>query len=534
MAEPTALGTHLSSVLMRLAGVDDPLVREAILAVVASLETGSVAWQPDPDDPRVGALRATTLCGGPEEDGAPLAWVGGRVYLRRHYAIEARVAARLRHRLAVPPTPVDDDIAARWSDGATDNQPAAIRLALARPSTVITGGPGTGKTWVAVQLLAALLERDPTARARLLAPTGKAATRLAESVAQAVQRLGPEHAALVGRIPTVATTVHAALRSLHERIVVVDEASMMDLGITDQLLDALSPDARLVLLGDVDQLSSVDVGNVLSSWIAAAERPESPCAGSVARLEKSHRTSSTPLLQLAAAIRAGDPDQTIAVLRGGGNDAVWGDPIPADGLGVGLRALVLRHYGPLPAHTDPASALAALQCFRILTPHKSGTVTTRRINTFVAAEVSASRTPSGSGRVHAGCPLLVTENDPAAGVLNGDVGLPLTGPDGSVMVWFADPRGPRSVAPGRLPSTTEAWAMTIHKAQGSEFDEVAIVMPNADSALLDREMLYTAVTRARSRVVLLGSEEAIRKAVTTQTRRTSGLADALAAPTVET
>lgn len=220
----------------------------------------------------------------------------------------------------------------------------------------------------------------------------------------------------------------------------------------------------------------------------------------------------------------------MAALNEGGTDAVWGEPIPTDGLGVALRALVQRHYGPLPAASSPEAALAALQHFRILTPHKSGLITTKQINQFVAAEVVGSRTRSGAGRVHAGCPLLVTENDPAAGVLNGDVGLPLTGPDGSVMVWFADPRGPRPLAPGRLPSTTEAWAMTIHKAQGSEFDEVAIVMPNADSALLDREMLYTAVTRARRRVVLLGSEEAIRKAVTTQTRRTSGLADALAAP----
>lgn len=465
----------------------------------------------------------------------------GRLYLGRHFDHQQALARRVLEVAAssvdTPFTP-DPTLAGKlFPDGDSPSRDAAFRVAT-NAFTVLTGGPGTGKTSTVVKVLAlfaaaALAEGRRPPPAVLLAPTGKAAARLSESIGQALARLDlPDE--LRAAIETHSSTVHRALgvkreggfrhgpsRPLEAGIVVLDEASMVDLALMRALFDAVPNGARLVVLGDRDQLASVEAGSVLADLCDAAEAEGSRIAGSLITLTKSHRFSAgSGIGRLARAIRDGDAEEALAAFADPAcADVELGPSVDArDALPSELLGLVDDGYGPLGRANDE-EALAQLSRFRVLTPVRRGALGVEGLGARIGAALGR---PVGA-RLLRGTPVLVLENAPEVGLSNGDVGVVVeVGTRGEEVVFD----GPRRLGRSRLPRHEPSFAMSIHKSQGSEFDVVAVVLPE-HSPLSTRELLYTAVTRAKSRVVVFASPQAIASAIGRRIVRASGLADAL-------
>lgn len=502
---------------------------------------------------RDAAVTATT---GALLDGvAPLVRRGDWLALQRFDALEARLAAAVQRRVARPlfaAHPSDaTHLALLFPDRATDPaQHDAAALALASPLTIVTGGPGTGKTFTVLRLLAALLARGadgPPPEIALLAPTGKAASRLTESVRAGLAQLAPGLLDEAQRraIPEHAETIHRALglhpdhphRPRHHAghplaadIVIVDETSMVDLPLMARLFDAVRDDARLILLGDADQLASVDAGAVLRDLVDAPV-----LADRVARLVQSRRFREDSALgalvfalraedrsalrsTLAVAVAAaptegptvGSPDATVAVRV----QSYRGDVIPS-----AVLEAVRAHTAHLAASSTPAEALARLGAWRLLTALRRGATGSDAINaTLLAAQ---------GGRLRHGTPVLIVANAPDDRLANGDLGVAWEEADGQRVVVFPGDDGPRTVSERRLPRWEPAFAMTVHKAQGSEFDAVHVLLPPPPSPLLTRELLYTAVSRAREAVTLVAPEGAIEAAHAARVERATGLRERL-------
>lgn len=522
----------------------------------------------------------------------PARWVGGALYLDRYWRDELAVRHDVDGRLAADDLPVDGDrldaALARLFPAADDTrQRLAAAHAATRRLTVLTGGPGTGKTTTVARLLAVLHDAAlPTSssagttsgaalRVALAAPTGKAAARLQEAVREVVagfpdaadrERVGAPVATTLHRLlgfrPGSSTRFrHDAHHHLPHDVVVVDETSMVALPLMARLLEALRPDARLVLVGDPDQLASVEAGAVLGDLVhrepvappatagvvvatadvALAGSPP-PAVGEVddravlgngvVRLRTVHRQDrDSEILPLAAAIRAGDAEATLALLRAGHGTVQFletPDDVPdeavlatvrADAVAAGTLLVEAARAG------DARAALDALARHRVMVAHRRGPAGRGRWAAQVEAWVEeatghhATDSPWVAGR-----PLLVTTNDAEVGLYNGDTGVLVAEPGGvGVVAVFGDPRAPLRVRTHRLPPVETVHAMTVHRAQGSQFERVTLVLPPATSPLLTRELLYTAVTRAQSFVRVVGSEDAVRTAVTSPVHRASGL-----------
>ncbi len=460
------------------------------------------------------------------------------LYLDRYWREEQQVCDDVLALLSAPPRASIPNLERLFPPG-WDEQRAAAEAALTQSLTVLTGGPGTGKTTTVARLLAAIAEQAELAgaappRMALAAPTGKAAARLQDAVAAEVGKLAAvDQARLAG---LRATTLHRLLgsrpdtssRFRHHRgnrlphdVIVVDETSMVSLTMMARLLEAVRPDARLLFVGDPDQLASVDAGAVLADLVeglgGASEATGNWSAG-VVELQTSHRFGET-IGSLAQAIRRGDADTTIALLRAGGDGVAWLDTDdPSDALRAPLvdRAAELREAALL---GDARTALGILDGHRLLCAHRSGPFGVahwnRRVERWLADRTGQSMwSPWYPGR-----PLLVTANDYGLGVYNGDTGVVVSAPDG-----LRAHIGSLQFAPGRLGEVETMFAMTIHKSQGSQADEVTVLMPPPDSRLLTRELFYTAVTRAKKRVHVVGAESSVRAAVARRATRASGLA----------
>jgi exodeoxyribonuclease V alpha subunit len=497
------------------------------------------------------ALRGSGVVGRPG-DFTPLVLDGAnRLYLHRYWRYENDLAAAIRAR-AQRSVPVDGAVLEASlrrlfpdTEGQTGRQQLAVRTAATRSFSVITGGPGTGKTRTVVWLLAALLEQagERPLRIALAAPTGKSAARIAESVRAAKRQL-PCPDALKARLPEEATTLHRLLgpiphspRFRHDAanplavdIVVVDEASMVDLALMAKLFAALPPAARVVLIGDQDQLASVEAGNVLGEICAGAgTTTASPLAGCVVELQKNWRfAAGVEIHTLSRAVNTGDAAAALDRLRAA--PALW-QPLPPPGeLPAALRTRILEDYGTAVRERDPAAAMARFNRFRILTAVRRGPYGVEPLNALTETLLERAGLITRQGPWYAGRPVIVTRNDPATRLFNGDVGITLPDADGRLRVYFANADGTggmRAFVPGRLPEHETVFAMTIHKSQGSEFDRVLLVLPERDSPLLTRELLYTGLTRARSAVELWANEDILRQAIGRQVRRASGLREAL-------
>lgn len=537
--------------LTELAAESDERVALAVALVVRAVRGGSVCVDLATLPAQIGiaalpwpapqqwldAVSASTLTGDPPV----LHLDAGLLYLDRYWIEECRVADDVRRLAGERRSGAPVDIARLFGDGFAE-QRAAAEVALSRALTVLTGGPGTGKTTTVARLLALLAEqaeRDgrpagQKLRIALAAPTGKAAARLLEAVKLEV---GALDAADRDRLPELtATTMHRLLgsrpdtssRFRHNRdnrlphdVVVIDETSMVSLTMMARLLEAVRPDSRLLLVGDPDQLASVEAGAVLADLVeglaAAGRGQDSP----IARLITPHRFGES-IGALAGAIRDGDADAAVDVLSAGGEHIEWVQTEePADTLRKVLvpHALRLREAAIL---GDAATALDILDEHRMLCAHRRGPFGVTHWNRQIERWLSEQTDSPLWSTWYAGRPVLVTANDYGLGLYNGDTGVTVLR-DGTLRAAMAGATGPVEFATGRLADTDTMHAMTIHKSQGSQAAVVSVLLPPTDSRLLTRELLYTAVTRAREKVRLIGSEEQLRAAVARRAVRATGL-----------
>ncbi|MGI5218179.1 exodeoxyribonuclease V subunit alpha [Nocardia sp. CA-290969] len=606
----SAADVHVAARLGRLSGeTREPVLFAAALAVRA-VRSGSVCLDltrmreigVDADDERpdqvdlaelpwpdeqsvIGALRDSPLvCGGPAGPLTPLRLTdparpgtGPLLYLDRYYRQEETVRRVLTARAAEHPD-ADPALVCRELDrlfgppgDAPDRQRLAAALAATGSTTVVAGGPGTGKTHTIARILALLAalragadgaQATAPLRIALAAPTGKAAARLQEAVR--------DQAGLLGLPELSAATLHRLLgwqrgRSTpfryheHNRlpydVVVVDETSMVSLTMMSHLLAALRPDTRLVLVGDPDQLASVDAGAVLADLVAApfpgtdnpaleavltadpgclgapgqagaealTELERARVRGGIVRLTRGRRFGGR-IAELAVAVRAGDTEAALELLRSGGDmlELLGPDEIAAVRADVVATA---QRVTTAAATGDAAAALAAFESHRVLCAHRRGPYGVEQWDRTAAewAAAAGAGPESRSGTWYPGQPLLVTANDHEARIYNGDTGVVVRRPDGSLRVALQRGEEPLLVHPTQFPSVVTVFAMTIHRSQGSQYDAVTIVLPEPGSSLLTRELLYTAITRARRHVRILGTEEAIRTAIDRHVLRASGL-----------
>ncbi|HZA71446.1 MAG TPA: exodeoxyribonuclease V subunit alpha [Propionibacteriaceae bacterium] len=504
----------------------------------------------------------------------PLRLTAGLLYLERYWQQEERVRICLQDRLAADPPVVD---AVRLAAGLDrlfppigDGQPDAQRLAATVSAfswlTVLSGGPGTGKTTTVARLLALLLDQPGRpVRIGLAAPTGKAAARLEEAVRRAAaelpiadrERLGDLRAVtlhrLLGWLPQARGRFrHDAHNQLPHDVVVVDETSMVSLTLMARLVEAVRPTARLLLVGDPDQLSSVEAGAVLADVVRAPGQPDprlsarlaevgatgpglpEPVHG-VVQLSRSWRFGQA-IDALARAIRSGDDDGVMAVLRADSFEVRFLEVDPEVETGPSADALrglagYVRASGAATLAAaragDVPGALAALDQHRLLCGHRRGPYGVGRwsieVEHWLAEAVPGY---AEDGEWYLGRPLLVTANDYEMGLYNGDTGVVVDTPAG-VRAAFARGAEATLFAPVRLDAVQTVHAMTVHRAQGSQFQRVTFLVPPPMSPLLTRELLYTAVTRAKEQVQVIGSEAAIRRAVQRPASRASGLRNRL-------
>jgi exodeoxyribonuclease V alpha subunit len=508
----------------------------------------------------------------------PLVLDGDRLYLQRFWQSEQRVAARLRELVAREhtPTPAAGALLGRLFPGdspGTAGQKIACAIALTRGFSVITGGPGTGKTTTVARLLVLLAAQARAAGSRLVirlaAPTGKAAARVAESLGReigALRTAGGFEERLLDDLPRGAETLHRLLGAgaggfrhdagnpLPADLVVLDESSMIDLRLLDALLLALPPHARLVMLGDSEQLAAVEAGSIfgalcegagacsarraaelreLTGCMISPSKDATPVQDAVALLRHSYRFDAAGGVgQLAAAVNAGDRDAANALLDSADPAVVR---MEYDGhIGVTELAVMRAGYaGLLEALRAGAAAerlLALQERFRVLCAVREGEFGVLGLNRAIEHALAAAGQIDTGSHFYVGRPLLVTRNDHGLQLYNGDLGLVVRGVDGHEEVLFRAPDGGvRRVPPGRLPEHETAFAMTVHKCQGSEFDEVCLVLPPPASAgaLAGGELLYTAITRARRRVRLVLPGAGLEDRWFARTRRVSGLMERL-------
>jgi exodeoxyribonuclease V alpha subunit len=466
---------------------------------------------------------------------------GDAISLRRYWTQEMAIAAALRSRLSEVARPADGVASATVSmPGEFDPaQARAAEVALGSRLLLLTGGPGTGKTRTVAAILALLAEQARggavALRIALAAPTGKAAARLAEAVREHAAGLsvsGQTLHRLLGISGDGRPPRFDASEPLPFDVVVVDEASMVDLPMMARLLAAVANDARLILVGDPDQLPSVDAGAVLSALCAAGSG--SSLAACHVHLETSYRqTGALELSPLNAAIRAGDVDAAIERLADStglhwqrGGDA---------GIATFVREQALPWYRRIGQCSDLASALAEVRRFRVLTALRDGPAGSQTLNALIASELHPG---PDAGAFFPGRLILISENSYRHGLYNGDIGLCWPDADGVLRVWFerdasdsADHgSGPRAWHPAQLPAHESAFALTVHKAQGSEFAQVLLVLPEHDARVISRELLYTGLGRGRERVLVWAGEPLLRTALARKMSRWSGLAARLQRP----
>ena len=550
---------HFANFIGRFGG-DDTLVPLAAAMLSRSIREGNICLPlgtapSHPGDagvwewPRATEWRSilanSKAVGGPEAQTPLVIDESNRLYLRRYWNYQQRLAVALREKAAGNRT---------GGRGKAGTQAGAIDAAVTNALTIISGGPGTGKTTTVLHILARLLQKPGSERLRvaLAAPTGKAAARLEETVRTGLETLECSDE-VRARMPKSASTIHRLLgvkgNSVyfrHDRqnplpfdLLVIDEASMVALPLLCKLFDALPKRCGVILLGDHDQLASVEPGAVLADIVDAAASPKSPLQNAVVTLEKNYRFSErSGIHHLCGAVRQGDANEAVRILR----EQSYPDLVSCElheprELAAKFSKAVLAGFSAFASEKEPAAALAQLKTFRVLSALRRGPFGVEGLNRNIEGILQgAELIPQHVTSSYAGKPILITQNDYQLQLYNGDVGILLPDVEAKenpkqLWAWFIGKENTlRRFAPARLPQHEAAYAMTVHKSQGSEFDRVLFILPDGDAPVVTRELIYTGLTRARSQVELWWNAAAFAKAVTRRAERNSGLRDLLTSP----
>ena len=451
-----------------------------------------------------------------------------------------------------------------------DWQQVAAAISVRNYLSIISGGPGTGKTSTVVRVLALIVEqyldREKKLHIALAAPTGKAAARLQDSIVNAKEGLDVSDE-IREAIPEKALTLHQLLGARRYSsqfkydaenpvpydLVIVDEASMVDQALMSKLTEALLDDTRLILLGDKDQLASVEAGSVLgdicdveknqfsknyANWLNSlsldisekfvAEKPN-PLTDNITLLTKSYRFSSeSGIGQLSGEVNKGNADQTITLLESANIEDIRFENIEDN---AKLKSLL---EGRIPAYfqqildaENTRQAIKKFNLFGILAAHRKGSWGIEHLNQLIEQILQAKALIPKYNQWYPGKPVIINTNDYTLQLYNGDTGLCLPDDNGDLKVFFESEGEVRGIVPGRLPSHNTGYALTVHKSQGSEFDEVMLVLPRTVSKVVNRELLYTAITRARSKITIAGKRKVLKKGIQRKIRRSSGLRDYL-------
>ncbi|PYL49624.1 MAG: exodeoxyribonuclease V subunit alpha [Verrucomicrobia bacterium] len=519
----------------------------------------------------VNKLRSSGVVGDPGEFAPLILDQSDRLYLQRYWKYENELGRNLQARLR-DKSPRDFDPAdlaqgiAELFPGPSDLQKLAAFVAATSRLCVISGAPGTGKTRTIVFICALLntLAGKHELSFALAAPTGKAAARLKETIAQTGVSL---HLSGKLKLPANASTIqrllgargdsphfrHNAKNPLTADVVIVDEASMIDLALLAKLFDAIRPDARIILVGDKDQLASVEAGSafrdictpgfelgvsvslaeafaeITGQKLDGASADQAPIHSVVVELRRNYRfTPGAGIAELSNAVNRGDAVAAIAVLKRGGSIR-WRPTPSLKNFERELRERVFPRFEKLLRLSEPAVALKRLAEFAVLCALRRGPFGAETVNALLEGMLFETGLIEGAGRYHAGEPIIVVRNDYNVGLFNGDLGIVL--PDavtGELRVFF---RGEGdevlNFAPGRLPAHEPAFALTVHKSQGSEFHDALVILPERDAPVLTRELVYTGITRVRETVEVWASEEILRQTIGRKIERSSGLRERL-------
>ena len=583
----SAADLHFARLIARLGGTDDERVALAAALVSRAAADGDVCLDlnrlaggaPGGSTtplrcPEAGvwrcALKACRAVGRPGERRPLVLDHRNRLYLHRYWDYEQRLAAALRERVRSAPASIDPArlraaIRRHFPEPCPaqeiDWQQVAVAVALSKRFAVISGGPGTGKTFTVSRLIAVCEELAPEMPPRVIlaAPTGKAAARLGESLRRAGRGTRQEVLTLhrlLRPIPGTPLFRHHAANPLAADLLVVDEASMVDLALMAKLVDALPVEARLILVGDKDQLASVEAGAVLGDICGRGRTPlfskamasrirdltgqavpaaegGGELADCIVELQTGRRfTAGSAIAELSRAVNRGDPEQALELLSRPGTESIaWLEtPAPA-----AMAPLIRSGYAAHASHGPPAALLDGLERFRVLCAHRAGPFGAEGVNRLAERLLMQQGTlridPRRAGPWYAGRPVLITRNDYPLGLFNGDTGITLPDPDGGadeLFVFFPNAGGGvRRFLPYRLPEHETVFAMTVHKSQGSEFDEVLLLLPDRESPVLTRELIYTALTRARTRLTVRAGRDLLAAAIRRRIERASGLQEAL-------
>jgi len=539
------------------------------------LETNGV---PAPDLERwIEALSQSDFVGTPG-DFKPLILDGsGRLYLHKLWHYEKIMADHLLEKSQRSASQIDvsvlkDGLERMFKDGEepVDWQKVAAANAVKNKLTIISGGPGTGKTSTVVRIMALLMEQvksaDKKIRIALAAPTGKAAARLKDSILSAKGELDISED-IRQAIPDEALTLHqllgarrntSAFRHDEENpmpydVVVVDEASMVDHVLMSKLMQALLEDTKLILLGDKDQLASVEAGAVLgdicdveensfssetAAWLeklainlplSYIKKPPQKLTDNIILLTKSYRFGAkSGIGRLASSINAGDSEQALEILKSPDfkDVSLIADENKSAFENI-LEENIIGYIQAIRQSRSVEEALSAFEEFRILSAHRRGPQGVENLNRLIEHFLQEQHLIPKYVQWYPGKPVIINTNLYSLGLHNGDTGVCLPDNSGDLKVCFRDEGKIWSIAPSRLPDYSAAYALTVHKSQGSEFEKVFLMLPNVPSKILTRELLYTAITRARTSITVFGSELVLRNGISKELRRFSGLRDRL-------